>query len=220
MILNFSISAQAESYKSEESVYDYAELMSLEEEKELREFSEKFREYNIEVLFLTIADAEGKSSMMYADGFYDTHATMADGVLFMIDMDNRDVHIRTAGKCIEWLDEYDIDNVQDRTEPIIENEEYFRYLKLTSKYAGVYIEEQVKPIYGGFRVTFFKLILTVGITIFVVILMIATHGTIKIGEAAGHYLGSSYKINHKNVVYMGCQEEVLRGYYEKSGRKM
>ena len=98
-------------------VYDFAELLENEEalEAEIAELRER---WTIDVVIVTTDDAHGKSSMEYADDFFDYNGfgydkPMGDGVLFLIDMDNRQIWISTCGKAIIYFTDSRIDEALD-----------------------------------------------------------------------------------------------------------
>lgn len=200
--------------QSEETVFDYADLLSETEEETLREYSAKYAKYDISVIYLTTNDAEGKSSMTYSDDFYDTHPFLPDGVLFMIDMDNREVYINTVGKCINWL-EYDVYDILDETYMYASDGEYFDCLMQTSKQACRIIENHTNPIMGAIRPSSTILLIALGITAIVVVVLLVKHNKSNNRTLAERYMGSSFVVNNKDVVYMGCRQDVLRGYYEE-----
>ena len=58
-------------------------------------------------------DAQGKDAEAYADDYYDTHGYGENGVLFLIDLDNGQVWISTAGAMIRFLTDARIEEVLD-----------------------------------------------------------------------------------------------------------
>lgn len=104
---------------TENRVFDQADLLSDEEENKLQKRIETVREDNAcDIVVLTTADAEGKSSMAYADDFYDTHDfgyedAHGTGVLFLVDMDNREIWFSTSGECIKAYTTNRIDSAID-----------------------------------------------------------------------------------------------------------
>ncbi|MBP5793935.1 MAG: TPM domain-containing protein, partial [Spirochaetaceae bacterium] len=69
--------------------------------------------YNKEAVIVTTSDAQGKSAEAYADDFYDENdfgtGSGKDGVLFLIDMDNRKIHVSTSGSMIDYLEDWRIE---------------------------------------------------------------------------------------------------------------
>lgn len=90
---------------NEEHVYDFAQLFT-EEEKAILENKLDTLSQNeqMDVSILTTEDAEGKTSRDYADDFYDRngfgYGSTKDGLLLLLDMDNREVYISTCGQAI------------------------------------------------------------------------------------------------------------------------
>lgn len=84
-----------------QGVYDYAALFTDEEVQSLQTKINEIRgAYNVDAFILTTDDAQGKTTTAFADDFlfdlgYGTTDTNA--VLFIIDMDNRNVKIATSG---------------------------------------------------------------------------------------------------------------------------
>lgn len=200
--------------KSGETVFDYADLLSETQEEELREYAAKYEKYDISVIYLTTDDTGGYSSMTYSDDFYDTHPFLPDGVLFMIDMDNREVYINTVGKCINWLDD-DIYDILDDTYIYASDGDYFRCLKETSKQACRIIESHTNPLIGAIRPSSVVLLIALGITVVILIILLIKHNKANRKIMAERYMGSTFVVNNKDVVYMGCRQEVIRGYYEQ-----
>lgn len=101
-----------------EKVYDFADLFSNEEEKELYESIQNYiDEYNMDMVIVTINENNKNSSMEYADDFYDYNYfginDSKDGILFLIDMDKRNIYISTTGKAIDKYNDNRIDDMLD-----------------------------------------------------------------------------------------------------------
>ena len=96
-------------------VYDEAGLLSENERETLIEQVDALREETgWDVFAVTTANAGGKSSMDYADDFYDAQTPEdSDGVLVLIDMDNREIYISTCGEASRYLEDARIDAILD-----------------------------------------------------------------------------------------------------------
>lgn len=100
--------ASAWAETSDRRVYDQAGLWNQEEisrlESRIRELREQMK---MDVVLVTTSDALGKTSRDYADDFYDQggFGTRKDysGVLYLIDLDNRELYISTSGAMIRFL---------------------------------------------------------------------------------------------------------------------
>lgn len=110
-------------------VYDMADLLTTEEEAWLQEHAEFYKnQWNMNFLVVTTAYAEGKSAMEYADDFYDARfmeETEEDGILYLIDMDNREIYLSTSGIAIRYLTDYRIENILDEAFERVAAEDYY-----------------------------------------------------------------------------------------------
>jgi len=89
-------------------VYDQADLFSAQEEETLEGAIQTLTgRMNMDFVLLTTNYKEGKSQAAYADDFYDYNGfgfgSERDGMLFMIDMQDRDCYISTSGLMIDYL---------------------------------------------------------------------------------------------------------------------
>ena len=96
-------------------VFDYAELMSDEQQAELEKQIASMKEKTgWDIFAVTTNDAEGKSAMAYADDFYDERTPEdSDGILVLIDMDNREIYVSTCGDAIRYLTDARIERILD-----------------------------------------------------------------------------------------------------------
>lgn len=106
-------------------VYDNAGLFTDEEEAGLEELSAAFRtDTGMDFVILTADDAYS-SAMERADDFYDQNGFAADGMLYLIDMYNREAWISTAGQMIYLLTDSRIDAVFDETNGFLTDGAYY-----------------------------------------------------------------------------------------------
>ncbi|TJX15663.1 TPM domain-containing protein [Tissierella creatinini] len=101
-----------------ELVFDEAGLFSSEERVSLEtEANDLSEAYNMDIVITTTNDTGGKSSMEYADDYFDYNGFGQgpdyDGILFLIDMDNREAFISTSGLGIRYLTDQRIEGVLD-----------------------------------------------------------------------------------------------------------
>lgn len=109
------IMAKAENLK----VFDHANLFSQEEIIQLEEEASILSDdYNMDIVIVSTNDANGKTSREYADDYFDYNGfglgDELDGILFLIDMDNREAYISTSGKGIRYLTDSRIENIIGR----------------------------------------------------------------------------------------------------------
>ena len=118
LVLAFALSAYAE---NDNRLCDFADLLTDEEEAEVKEKLDCVSEKNqLDVVVVTTNDTDGKSSEAYADDFYDDGGYGygdnfdTDGVLLLVNMDERELWISTSGKGMEIVTDYGIEEIFDR----------------------------------------------------------------------------------------------------------
>ncbi len=95
-------------------VEDQADLLTAEEESALtRQIDQMEEAWKQAFVIVTTRDAQGKDSEAYADDFYDSHGYGENGVLYLIDLDNGQIWISTAGAMIRFLTDARIEKVLD-----------------------------------------------------------------------------------------------------------
>lgn len=117
-----------------DKVYDFADLLTDEEETNLYNLiMEYIEKTNYDLAVVTIDNNPKSNEVDYADDFYDYNSfgknETRDGVLILIDMDNRKVYISTTGYAIKMYTDTIIDFVIDSGYDNLRNEEYFECLK-------------------------------------------------------------------------------------------
>ena len=127
-----------------EKVYDFAELLTDSEEKELVNLIDDYiEEYNMDMAIVTTNDTDFRNSQEYADDFYDYNnfgiGSTWDGLLFLIDMDNRQMYITTTGEAIRIYNDNRINSILDRTYTYIAKQDYYNcaksFVTATTSYA-------------------------------------------------------------------------------------
>ncbi len=103
---------------SETRVFDGAGLFSSGEIEELEEVVAEVREEaGFDAAVMTTDDSEGKSARMYAADRYDElglgEGSDQSGVLYLIDMDNREIYLLTTGEAIRILTDARIETILD-----------------------------------------------------------------------------------------------------------
>lgn len=102
------VSVASDLASGKERVFDGAGLFQEKEKEAMEEAIASMREeMNMDVVIVTTADAEGRSAGQYAENFYvdGNFGTGKDysGVLFLIDMDNRELYIAPVGTMNRFL---------------------------------------------------------------------------------------------------------------------
>lgn len=101
-----------------EKIYDFADLLTpSEEEKIYQQVNQFINKTNFDLAIVTINDNNKLSAMEYADDFYDYNDFGTDaeysGILFLIDMDTREIYMSTTGKAIAMYSDSRIDMTLD-----------------------------------------------------------------------------------------------------------
>lgn len=114
------------SVNANEKIYDFAELLTEEEEKQLYDKVKEFiANTNLDLAIVTINSNVKDSTQEYADDFYDYNNFSIDGLAFVIDMQNRIFYISTAGKAMLYYDDYRIEYILSALDQEMYNHEYF-----------------------------------------------------------------------------------------------
>lgn len=114
----FGASGAQASDGTEQRVFDMAGLLTKEEVAEFERIIQENRDrMKIDIVVVTTEDAGGKSAREYADDFYDEggygYGRKKNGVLFLIDMDNRELYVSTGGDVIRLLTDSRIESILD-----------------------------------------------------------------------------------------------------------
>jgi len=100
-----------------QKVYDDAGLFTSAQINRLEQMCiEKAGETETDFIIVTTNSTNGKSSMDYAEDFYMAHdfgydTLHGDGVILLINMEDREVWMSTSGKAISYLSDTRIDNI-------------------------------------------------------------------------------------------------------------
>ncbi|THE10031.1 TPM domain-containing protein [Bacillus timonensis] len=120
IMLTFATAA----FANTEFVFDQANLFSETELVELQEQASKLTEqFQMDIRIVTTNNSEGKSARQYASDFYDSHGfgygETEDGILYLIDMDNREVYIFTRDRIVDYFPDYTVEDILDRVYPYL-----------------------------------------------------------------------------------------------------
>ncbi|MBR3780130.1 MAG: TPM domain-containing protein [Clostridia bacterium] len=112
----FSVCSYA--YTFDVMIDDRASLFSEEETERVDEAAYEFaNSTEFSVAVVTTEDAMGKSAMEFADDYYDSlifsSGWSENGILFLIDMDNREIYVSCAGLCIDEYSDYELNKIVD-----------------------------------------------------------------------------------------------------------
>ena len=112
----FSVCSYADSF--DVMIDDRASLFSEEEAENIDAAAYEFANLTeFSVAVVTTDYAMGKSAMEFADDYYDSlifsSGWSENGILFLIDMDNREIYVSCAGLCIDEYSDYELNEIVD-----------------------------------------------------------------------------------------------------------
>lgn len=182
-----------------EKVYDFADLFSSsEEEKLLKQISSYIDKYKMDLAVVTINENNKNSPQEYADDFYDYNAfgkgSNRDGILFLIDLQNREIYMTTTGYAINMYNDHRIDFSLEKVYKNMTNRDYYKgtseYIKIISKYASLGLpsskDRQVeKDILSTFLLSS---MISLIITIIAMVILISKNKLVNKQETAEQYL--------------------------------
>lgn len=105
-------------YAAGNLVVDMADVFSGDEETQLAETASSLgAEYSMDIVIVTTNDTEGKSARDFADDYFDYQGygvgSGRDGILLLMDFDNREAYISTSGSGIRYLTDQRISTILD-----------------------------------------------------------------------------------------------------------
>lgn len=211
-------------------VYDYAQVLTSEEEVKLREsVLEYIEEYNMDMALVTVRHHEKQNTESYADDFYDYNdfgiGNTNDGLIFVIDFTfgYTDIHISTSGKAIIMYDDYRINNMLDNI-AYRKDDGYYKmfesFVKDSKKYAGMGIPSSnenmtinSKGDYVRKNSIYFPIIILIDsvVTIIIMIVLINKNKMVRKSVNANYYLDTdSLIINNRSDRFITTHTSSVR----------
>ncbi len=193
----------------EEKIYDFADLFTDSEEVELyNQVTSFISNTNLDMAIVTIDQNPKYTAQAYADDFYDYNyfgkESTCDGLLFLIDMDTREMYISTGGQAqLIYDDDYRRDGILDATYDKIVEEDYYGCAQSFIEEASYYFNMGILDTYKDYHLDemgnlvapiFTSTNLTIIGVISLIISLIATgvkkskHTTIKKATTAVEYM--------------------------------
>lgn len=149
IVLLVCILAPSAALADGQKVYDNAELFTPEETAMLEETIDAYISvFDSDLAVVTITDDQGKTSMAYADDFYDQNGFGKNGMLFLINMDSRDLYISTSGGMIDILNDDRIDRLLDLQYEYVSNEDYYGAVQRSIEQVESYMD--AGPVSGQY----------------------------------------------------------------------
>ena len=201
-----------------EYVYDFADILSDSEEQKLSKLAkDKMAEDGIYVAYLTYDDAYGRDTMTFTDDFYDYYISkivengpenQTAGLLFAVDMDNREVYINTGGAIASKLSTDKAYSLLDKTYQYASDGDYFKCLEKTTDVTFKYLYP------NPWVPTKTSLIAALVIAVLLPVILLAIHNKSNKVPKASEYL-AAFNVLSKNDTFLGHREEVIHDFYKQ-----
>ena len=119
----------AETVDTKEKIYDYANLLTGDEESNLKSsIKSAIEKTNLDIVAVIIDDNDYSSAMDYAEHFYYNNDfgfnASKDGIILLIDMDNRELWIATSGEGQLLFDDARIEEMLDNMTSYISADDF------------------------------------------------------------------------------------------------
>lgn len=221
-----SLTASADEFYYDDTlprVIDNADLLSDSEEETLSDtIDDIISEYNFDVVILTEETIGGELRMVYADDYYDYGGygigENYDGMLLLIDMENREWWISTCGYGITVFTDYGIDKMGEIMSYDLGNDDFYSAFELFLSTTEEYIVQantgkayDIDNMYETDDDKFFGTVINVGIAILlaaiialiVVLVFKSQLKSVSFEHAAKIYeVQNSFKVTRSNDVYL------------------
>lgn len=193
-------------------VMDVANILSNTEIAALTEQAESLQDaYGIDVVIVTMPNLMGKSPQSFADDFLDNNGYRNDGILFLLDMGDRQWHVSTAGAAIDQLSDRDLMEIEDQVVPYLSQGRYYDGFARFQDLLPRLLTNKDASIGGGVNVLF-SLIFGAVIAFFAVMAMRSSMNTRKAQRSAADYqTRDSYRLtNHQDLFLYSNVSKVRR----------
>ena len=207
---NMSSVLSTPAVNAEEKIYDFASLLTSQEEvilyDEVIQFIEKS---NLDLAIVTVSDYDKicsyeDCSQVYADDFYDYNSFgLGDdysGLLFLVDMKNREIYISTTGKAMDMYNDIRIDKILDAIYTEFGSDKYFegitKFMTIIENYDTMGLPSNIDSKYAisadGEIYRKFPWLIVLGvpsvITIIVMGILISKNKMVKVATTSREYL--------------------------------
>lgn len=188
-----------------EKIYDFADLFTDSEEQQLyTEIRKYIDNHNMDLAVVTITN-NNKTPQEYSDDFYDYNDfDQKGGVLFLIDMYNREIYMSTTGSAIKMYNDYRINQALDMVYKYMSDKRYYigvhEYINIISNYAYDGIPNNSDHKESNTLSSNILMSIAIGllITIIVVNILIHKNKMVKKATTAKEYLDKD-SVNIENI---------------------
>lgn len=189
------------SVDASEKVYDFADLFTDSEEEKLYNEAKTFIDkYNMDFAIVTISKNNKSSEVSYSDDFYDYNDFDSNGLLFLIDMDNRQIYMSTSGTAIKMYTDNRIDYLMDQVYKYMTDKEYYegtsKYISFLSSLAAKGYPSSSESFVSNGQILLYSLIASFVITLIVMIVLVKKNKLVrKANEAKAYLIDDSVKVD-------------------------
>lgn len=202
MILFFGINTAKAlpSFDNTIKVYDYAQILSDSEEKELKnDVNDYINKYKFDMVIVTVKYYMQNDTIQYIDDFYRINKFNSNGIIAVVDLKNNNIEIKTFGNTSNYYTEKEINNIKRE----INNEKtYYDKLSNFIIYSKLYIDNidtEINKINSNSINIFSIVFISTLIPTVVVFIGILKNKNVKKAENANYYIKEkSIIINEKN----------------------
>ena len=225
--LLYTLAIPVQALNSSECVFDEANILSENDELRLADLSDNVE--NVSMIFLTINKSLGFDTESYARNFYNTHGFKQNGMIFIIDMDNKAVDIVPYGFCEKALPANAIDISVRSAIDYVNEENYYAAFEVMFYRAESAINSY-DPAIGdkiddyrnketvdtSFIIpTIESIIVSIILTVIVIAVLLFMHNKAnQKPKASNYYNTKGFIVDSHNTIYLGTREEVSKGYYK------
>ena len=170
------------------AVYDDGAVLLEEEADWLKGIAKKFSdESGWNVILASCANANGRSAQRVCQEYFNDCSAGDDGISLLVDLDNREIYLATAGSAISYIDDERLDKILDEASAAVKKEDYAQcfYLMLS----GAQRAYEAGPVRTK---KIFFVVLSVALVLFVTVLR-SIFGRPPTGAAGGGIYRRRYR---------------------------
>lgn len=212
-------------------VHDLANVLTDEQEETLQAIGKNYANtYDLDIVYLTADDTNGKSSMVYSDDFYDGLEGDTEygpsGILVFVDLANGDPgegydYVNTVGTAILNIDDAEVEHILDEAFEVPADDYYNRLRVMMDTAIRMYNEDYYSSDYnydaGKSIITFESIFVGLIASIFTYSILHKKHNSANVAVRAKEYvLENQSKITPGEPVYIRTYTTVNKDYYKKS----
>ena len=190
-------------------VFDDAGLLTDQEEQKLQDKIDKvIDKEKTDVIILTTYFEHGSNSLSSANDFYESgkfgyEEDLGTGVMFVIDMENRQITVYTSGDAITYFTDRRIDTILDDVYSDVKDGDYYESCKTFLKYVEryMYLDPGAREPMTAMGVLI-RLLISVGVGALIVIPLVYRSGGKVTVNATNYFVSNSAHVNQENDYFV------------------